>query len=503
MAQRVSVLATSGFRWTLATLATLAVATGFILVAMMWRTNDLLTSQVLQGIAAEARSLNDQFRTGGLPALVQTVSERSKLAPDGGLYLMVDGAGIRLAGNLETIPAEILAAPGGGVFHYVPRIQPGVAPDRDVGATDRPARLAVGMPIRVTSQAQLFVARDIEDLSAFAERTRRLFLAGFALTALLALTGAALYSRNVLRRVDEMTAASRKIMAGDLSQRLPVLGRSDEMGQLSASLNLMLERIEQLLNGLREVSDNIAHDLKTPQTRLRNRAEAALRDQRGEPAYREGLERTLEEADELIKTFNALLSIARLEAGANAAHVDAIDLTALVQDAVELYEPVAEEAGLRIAYVAPAPTSTALPRPVSVMADRQLLGQAVANLIENAMKYGRTGSLQSENAGDPEPASGRGDGDADITASAGTHDGWADIIIADHGPGIPEADRERVLKRFVRLEISRTLPGTGLGLSLVAAVVRLHKGTIRLEDNGPGLRVVLSLPLVPPGTMTG
>jgi signal transduction histidine kinase len=238
----------------------------------------------------------------------------------------------------------------------------------------------------------------------------------------------------------------------------------------------MLERIERLMIGLREVSDNIAHDLKTPLNRLRNRAEAALRDDRGSPAWRDGLERTIEEADDLIKTFNALLLIARLEAGAVEETLEPMDLAEVVADAAELYAPAAEDAGFRLEY-------SALP-PIPVLGNRQLVGQALTNLIDNALKY----SAKQARAGTSPPA---------ISISAVALDAKAILTVADRGPGIPAADRERALKRFVRLEVSRSRPGTGLGLSLVTAVAQMHGGTLRLEDNEPGLRAVLELPLDP------
>ncbi len=254
---------------------------------------------------------------------------------------------------------------------------------------------------------------------------------------------------------------------------MPVKGDGDEFDELSESLNAMLERIEQLMGSLREVSDNIAHDLKTPLNRLRNKAEAALRDARGGEAYREGLERTIEEADGLISTFNALLLIARLEAGAVDETAAEFDLAALVRDVAELYEPVAEEAGMSLDVSRPGKAS-------KIVANRHLVGQAVANLIDNAIKYGQRA----------EAAKAAGAIAVDVCRRVVQ----VEIAVGDRGPGISEKDRERVLKRFVRLEESRTRPGTGLGLSLVAAVARLHRGTIRLEDNEPGLRAVLVLP---------
>ena len=265
------------------------------------------------------------------------------------------------------------------------------------------------------------------------------------------------------------------LQRGDLSRRIASRGTGDELDELSRNLNAMLDRIEQLMASLREVSDNIAHDLKTPLNRLRNRAEAALRESRSASEYRAGLERTIEEADEIIKTFNALLLIARLEAGAVDESKEVFDLTAFIRDLVELYEPHAEESQRRLTFHANGP--------IPVRANRQLIGQAVANLLDNAIKYGG-----------PSREDANGVSAGDIEVALRKTDTGVEVVVADHGPGIPALDRERALKRFVRLEASRTRPGTGLGLSLVAAVARLHEGQVRLEDNHPGLRVVLSWP---------
>jgi signal transduction histidine kinase len=299
---------------------------------------------------------------------------------------------------------------------------------------------------------------------------RRVFLIGFGALSILGLLGGLAVSRFILDRMDDINQTSRSIIEGDLSRRIPLQGNGGELDRLSQNLNDMLDRIEGLMGSLREVSDNIAHDLKTPLNRLRNSAEAALRDSRGEEAYREGLERTIEKADDLIKTFNALLLIARLEAAPLQDSLERFDLSRLIDDVSELYIPAAEEKGFVLSVeVAGGPI---------VQANRQLIGQAVSNLIDNAIKYSQ----------------GQGCGSA-ITVRAGpSAEGGAMVSVGDRGPGIPAKDRERVLKRFVRLEESRTKPGTGLGLSLVAAVARLHGGEVRLEDNEPGLRVVLHLP---------
>jgi signal transduction histidine kinase len=313
---------------------------------------------------------------------------------------------------------------------------------------------------------------------------RRVFLYGFGALALAGLAAGLLMSRLLVRRIDGINAAAHEIMAGDLTRRISVDRSGDEIDDLAQNLNAMLERIEQLMGGLREVSDNIAHDLKTPLTRLRSRAEAALRTGGGEDGLRDALARIIEEADELIKTFNALLLIARLEAGAVDDQMDVFDLSDVVRDVTELYEPVAEEAGLSLeAVVAGGPR---------VRANRQLVGQAVANLIDNAIKYGRPSSAGADGGDGP-----TGGGPIRVAVSE-TVDG-VEIAVADRGPGIAPEDRARALKRFVRLERSRTRPGTGLGLSLVTAVARIHGGAVRLTEGAPGasppgLKVVVWLP---------
>jgi signal transduction histidine kinase len=287
-----------------------------------------------------------------------------------------------------------------------------------------------------------------------------------------------------------MTGTAQTIMRGDLTGRLPIAGTGDELDRLAENVNAMLERIEALMRGLKEVSDNIAHDLKTPLTRLRNRCEEALRNPSGESGYRAALESTIAESDDLIRTFDALLMIARAESGQARDNMTEFDAAQIARDVGELYEPLAEEKGLELKVEAP----TAAP----VRGNRELVSQALANLIDNAIKYaapnGKTDAVPNGAASN----GGANGAPAEIVVAAGNEGERIALSVADHGPGIPEADRGRVVERFVRLEQSRSAPGSGLGLSLASAVARLHGGELKLEDNRPGLRSIIALPRAGP-----
>ena len=455
---------TTTFRLSLTYLALFSAAAIVAIFYIYWNTTVLLSRQLNQTIDAELKGLAEQYRAGGLDQLVRTVAERTQ-TPGNSLYLVADGEGRRLAGNLSAVSPDLWNSLGPVEFVYRRPATDGVE-----------RRLAFANVFRLPSGYRLIVGRDIEDRRELARMVRSAMLWGLGVMALFGIGGGYWVSRKLLARIDALSDTTRTIMDGNLTGRLPVNGSGDELDRLSESLNLMLARIEQLMAGLREVSDNIAHDLKTPLNRLRNRVEGALREPYGEPVYREALERTIEEADGLIKTFNALLSIARIEAGAGGENRETLDVSTLLRDVAELYEPVAEERGLMLKAEADAP--------VMVRADRQLLGQAIANLIDNAIKYGTA------------DAAGNGAGaKLEVEVRAVTKGPVAEIVVTDRGPGVPPAERERVLGRFVRLEASRSEPGSGLGLSLVAAVARLHGGNLRLEDNEPGLRVILALPI--------
>ncbi|MEG6510071.1 ATP-binding protein [Methyloligella sp. 2.7D] len=496
---------TTAFRLSLIYLALFGAAALLAIGYIYWNTTILLSRQLDQTIQAELGGLAEQYRAGGMRQLVRTVAERSE-TPGNSLYYVADSDGRRIAGNLGQISPQLLQETGSVEFAYE---RP------STNGTER--RLAFAKVFQLPGDNRLLVGRDIEDRQVLTRVTRSAILWGLGFMALVGIGGALWVSRKLLARIDAISATAERIMQGDLTERLPRDGSGDELDRLAKSLNRMLGRIEQLMTGLREVSDNIAHDLKTPLTRLRNRVEEALHGSRDEAGYRETLQATIEEADGLIQTFNALLSIARLEAGQGRARWESLDAAALVADVAELYEPVAEERGLVLRAEADAP--------VTLRGDRQLLGQAIANLVDNAIKYGvpngkdaggnhppdvcisvrrskgmtdRAATNGAINRGGDKAKSDMGKTESaipDLAASDLAKTDMAEIIVTDRGEGIPEADRTRVLDRFVRLEASRSAPGSGLGLSLVAAVARLHGGSLVLEDHAPGLKAILAVPL--------
>lgn len=439
-------------------------ATAALLALGLWLVNEIadqsngaLSRRTLAAIESDTASLSAAVTRDGLHALPERVTEYAARTPTA-LYRLENPDGSLLAGNLPGPPPS-LPANRPTTFQYAPsQLEP-------------LSRLAVGITSDVGNGQRLLVARDIEDQRALAVRIRWLGWIGVGGLAIAGLIIGLLARRVLLGKIGAITAASRAIIAGDLSKRIDRDGSQDEIDQLAGNLNDMLARIESLMAALREVSDNIAHDLRTPLNRLRNSAEEALRQSPESTAARAGIEKVIEQADDLIKTFNALLLIARLEPGDAVTPTETVDLAALAADVGELYEPVAEEAQLDLRVTIP-------PTPLYVAANRQLLGQAVANLIDNAIKYSS--------------ATDRAATDRSVTLCVVADHERAILTVSDRGPGIAAADRERALKRFVRLEKSRSLPGTGLGLSLVAAVARMHHATLTLGDNEPGLIVTLS-----------
>ena len=393
---------------------------------------------------AEITGLSEQYNQGGIRRLVFIIDARAR-RPGSSLYLVTTFTGDGLAGNVGLL--------GEGVLEHTGWTETVYRRLDDPEGTEHHALVRV---FQLPGGFRLLVGRDLEER----ERLYDIILAAgqwsIALVIVLGLAGGFFVARRVLRRVDAMTETSRTIMAGDLSGRLPTAGSEDELDRLAVNLNAMLERIEALMRGFKEVSDNIAHDLKTPLTRLRNRAEEALRSGKNESEYRAALEGTIEESDELIRTFNALLMIARAESGQASTPMTEFDAADIARGVGELYDPLADEKGitLKIEAGAAAPAR----------GNRELVTQALANLVDNAIKYARPAGAAVN--GTP----------AEIVVRAGAEGDRICLTVADHGPGIPEADRGRVVERFVRLEQSRSEPGSGLGLSLASAVAHLHGG---------------------------
>jgi signal transduction histidine kinase len=446
---------TTAFKLSIAYLVLFSIGAGLVLTRVGARVKEVLDEQIEQTVDAEIRALSEQYSQGGLRQLT-TALERRVRAPGGSLYLLTTHSGEVIVGNIE----PPTAAPIGGSelveTPYQRRGEPGET---------HPALMRLFL---IPGGFRLLIGHDIEDHQVLRDILRRALGVSLSWLALVGALGGLFVAHRMLERVDVMSASARRIMAGDLHERLAVTGAGDELDRLAENFNAMLERISELMTGLREVSDNIAHDLKTPLTRLRNRAEAALRRGSENGEHREALAAVIEESDGLIRVFDALLMIARAEAGYSSDNLASYDADAVVSDIVEMYEPVAEEQGVRL--------ELSTEPGLAVTGSRELLGQAVVNLVDNALKYGVSGEEKK------------------IDVSARRVGDRIEITVADRGPGIAPADRERVVGRFVRLENSRSRPGSGLGLSMAAAVARLHHGALRIEDNAPGLRAVLSLP---------
>ena len=465
MAALGKLLRTTAFRLTLVYLLIFVMFAATLLGYFALNTRRLITEQITATVNTEISGLSEQYTQGGIRRLVIVVDLRSR-RPGSSLYLVTTATGEGLAGNVGSLEPGVLDHPGWLETNY-----------RRLEAPEGSEHRALVQVVQLPGGFRLLVGRDLEERERLFGIIANAGQWSLALVIVLGLAGGFFVSRRVLSRIDAMTEKAQVIMAGDLAGRLPIAGTGDELDRLAEHLNAMLERIEALMRGLKEVSDNIAHDLKTPLTRLRNRCEEALRGATSVADYRAVLEATIAESDELIRTFNALLMIARAESGQARDNMTEFDAAEIARDVTELYEPLADEKGLALTVEAP----DAAP----VRGNRELVGQALANLVDNAIKYAEPNGKAN---GEP----------AEIIVRAGNDGERIMLSVADRGPGIPEADRGRVVERFVRLEQSRSKPGSGLGLSLASAVARLHGGELKLEDNHPGLRSTIALPRAGP-----
>ncbi|MBX5454641.1 MAG: HAMP domain-containing protein [Acidobacteriia bacterium] len=422
-----------------------------LVLFLWWATAGLLQRQVDAAIRADAQGLAEQWQEGGLPALISTISERlAENVDDDAIYLLVDSHFHRIAGNLDRWPSGVTMQQE----HFELPIE-----------RDGMRSLARIYRFDLAGNFHLLVGRDVEARAKLRQLlTDALFWALIVVVGLAA--AGALVVRIVLRNtLADISKTTEAISAGDLSRRVMLSGRGDEFDRLAETLNDMLERIGRLMDGVRQVSNAIAHDLRTPITRARTRLEDAVLHAKCEADLKAAIERAIADLDGVVSVFGAILRIAEIEAGTRRSAFAPCDLAPVLEDLAELYGAAAEERGLRLI--------VELRKPLPAFGDRNMLQQAFANLLDNAIKFS--------------PPCGR-------IWLRGSMADQVVIEVADEGPGIPEAERTHAVERFYRGEAARSTPGAGLGLALVQAVAQLHGGTLVLADNNPGLRAVITLP---------
>jgi len=421
-----------------------------------WSTAKYLKSRYDTMIAGDQRLLRDTYARGGLSALIRALNEHAATSQyDGDVYLVVDADFTPLAGNLNAWPALARGADGWVEFSPV---------DWRPTAKHRP--LLRALTLTLSDGSHLLSGEQIDDLGNFARTINRGLAFGVVLLCVLAAGAGISVTRRTVARIESVNATSREVMSSGLGKRIPVRGTRDEWDQLAQNLNSMLERIEALVRGIKEVSDNVAHDLRTPLMRMRGRLEVALRAQRSGPADEALIARTVAELDEVLKTFAYLLRISAVEARERTVGFAPVDLAALAAEVADLFDAAAEERGLHV-------RSSARPA-ARVLGDRDLLFETLSNLIDNSLKHGRS--------------------DVEVCVEPVLDTNSVRLAVRDFGPGIPADEHQRVLERFYRLEQSRSTPGNGLGLSLVQAVAHLHGARLEMSRAEPGLTISLTFP---------
>ena len=456
---------TTPFRLTLLFLALFAASASAFLAYIYVATAGEATRRTDQAITREMRTLQGAYGRAGVDALNQALIERAA-SERPYLYLLMKPDGTRISGSIEESPVEGFA--GEPVWTSF-RVTEFDVQGREI---DRPAR---GLQEKLAGGEILFVGADVGEDEAYVVKVVRALWGAGALVIVLGLAGGVVVSRNVSRSMTSLNAVVDAVRNGDLTARAPVRGARDELDELAAGLNEMLDRLERSMAGHKHTGDAIAHDLRSPLTRLRARLEASYLDLeagRGDPEA--ALARAIDDTDGVLKTFGAVLAIARLQAAGTAPDPVLFDPAALAADICELYEPLCEDNGLDF--------KAEFTKGLAIRANREFMAQALANLMDNAIKYTPSGG-------------------AIMLRVRRRSSGEVEFSVTDTGPGVPEEDRERVIERFVRLENSRNQPGAGLGLSLVAAVAEAHGGRVELSEGpgrvgeiGPGLRVAVIVP---------
>jgi signal transduction histidine kinase len=410
-----------------------------------WTAADYAAKDEADEVDVEFTAIQDEAHLAGDTRLPQIIDNHlQQRSAEHAIYLLEDPEGHKLAGNIPSQPTWLGT-------RQIKVMLDGKMPD----VRAHGYRLANG--------DFLLIGQDPRSLQQMKRLIVRAFSVNVVVTLLLAVLGGVIISNRALKRVDAVSRTTQAIVAGDLSRRIPSRGTDDEFDRLASSVNAMLDRIEDLMRSMRQVSNDIAHDLRTPLTRLRQRLERARERASSLEELREIVEGSITQVDTILETFGALLRIAQIEAGGRANALETIDVSSLLKSVVEDFSPAAEDRGQRIAAdVAPH---------LQLSGDRELLTQMVANLLDNAIRHSPAG--------------------AEISVAAHAAESGVEIAVADTGPGVPLAERENVLRPFYRLESSRTTPGNGLGLNLVAAIAKQHHAHLSLSDNAPGLRVAV------------
>jgi signal transduction histidine kinase len=446
-------LKSSTFKLALIAIGTFGVIVSAIFAYVYLSTISYVRSRSDRATVTEYLSLHDAYERSGRDGLIDAIRRRMTYRSFADhVYLYADPSSKELAGNLAEWPTEP-AGPSGWMEFRASTPLP--------NATSPP--LVRGMFETLPGGDRLLVGRDISDLDHFTARIKLAVISSVILIFLLAAMASVLVTRRTVGRIEQINAISRAIMQTGLGQRIPLRGSNDEWDRVAENLNLMLDRIETLMGEIKQVSDNVAHDLRTPLTRMRGRLETAYHSMRASEADQFLIGDTIADLDAVLRIFSSLTRIAQIEAQARKDAFRTVNLVEIASEVVELYDAAAEQDGTCLTIVGD--------RPVLATGDRDLIFDAIANLVDNAIKHGRD----------------RGR----VAVTVENAEGGQVIAIGDDGPGIPACERERVFKRFYRLERSRYTPGNGLGLSLVAAVARLHGARIEMRDNSPGLKFEL------------
>jgi signal transduction histidine kinase len=443
-------LTSSTFKLALIAIGTFGVIVSALFSYVYLSTSSYVRSRSDRAIMSENSSLQDAYARSGRNGLVALIQQRiaDKSFADN-VYLLVDPSFVPLGGNLKAWPSTVTAERGWTEFR---------AGEPSPNATGRPLLRAM---LEIFPRGDhLLVGRDISELDSFSDQIRTAVISGIALIFVVAGVASILVTRRTVGRIEQINATSRAIMFSGLDQRIPLRGTHDEWDRVAENLNLMLDRIETLMGEIKQVSDNVAHDLRTPLTRMRGRLEKAYHGRRMAEDDQSLIGDTIADLDAVLRIFSSIMRIAQIETQARKGGFRTVNLVEIAGEVVELYDAAAEPDGTCLTVVGD--------REVLVTGDRDLIFDAIANLVDNAIKHGRAGGQ--------------------VVVANENVDGKPVISIADDGPGIPADEYEHVFKRFYRLEQSRYTTGNGLGLSLVAAVARLHGARIEMLDNAPGLK---------------